>query len=188
MSTPPPAGWFQDPQSPAQMRYWDGAAWTAHVAPAHGAPAYGAPAPGQTAAQRRGLSAGVIIAIVAAVLAPILIGMLAAVAIPLYLNQKEKAAQGADQSARDEAWMLATFVVDYQATYDSVPQIEVEGAEYVISNATGEYTRTPVAQGVSLVEYSASDFGFCVATEAAEGEVGTVHVTEQLIPTDGPCP
>lgn len=30
--TPPPQ-WFPDPQNPAQMRYWDGAAWTAHVQP-----------------------------------------------------------------------------------------------------------------------------------------------------------
>jgi uncharacterized protein (AIM24 family) len=26
-----PAGWYPDPQDPARHRYWDGAAWTAHV-------------------------------------------------------------------------------------------------------------------------------------------------------------
>ena len=30
MSTPEP-GWYDDPWSPAQYRYWDGQAWTAHV-------------------------------------------------------------------------------------------------------------------------------------------------------------
>jgi len=28
-----PAGWYPDPQNPAQQRYWDGAAWTQSVAP-----------------------------------------------------------------------------------------------------------------------------------------------------------
>jgi Domain of unknown function (DUF4190)/Protein of unknown function (DUF2510) len=34
MQTPP--GWYADPQLPSQMRYWDGEAWTASVAPAVG--------------------------------------------------------------------------------------------------------------------------------------------------------
>ena len=29
----PPAGWFADPESPAQIRYWDGTRWTDAVAP-----------------------------------------------------------------------------------------------------------------------------------------------------------
>ena len=31
MSTPEP-GWYDDPWSPAQYRYWDGAQWTPNVA------------------------------------------------------------------------------------------------------------------------------------------------------------
>jgi hypothetical protein len=29
-----PAGWYPDPSQPGRIRYWDGSAWTAHVAPA----------------------------------------------------------------------------------------------------------------------------------------------------------
>ena len=29
----PPAGWYPDPGDARALRYWDGAAWTAHVAP-----------------------------------------------------------------------------------------------------------------------------------------------------------
>jgi uncharacterized RDD family membrane protein YckC len=28
-----PAGWYDDPQDPAQQRYWDGAAWSGHLRP-----------------------------------------------------------------------------------------------------------------------------------------------------------
>ncbi len=37
MSTP--ANWYPDPQDPTLQRYWDGTAWTEHVAPAGGGPA-----------------------------------------------------------------------------------------------------------------------------------------------------
>lgn len=32
----PPAGWYADPTDAGQQRYWDGTAWTDHVAPAAG--------------------------------------------------------------------------------------------------------------------------------------------------------
>jgi hypothetical protein len=31
MSTPPSAGWFDDPDQPDQLRYFDGVIWTAHT-------------------------------------------------------------------------------------------------------------------------------------------------------------
>jgi len=51
-----PAGWYDDPQDPSRLRYWDGVSWTEHSAPkqpapqaAYGPPGQGAPAPGQLA-------------------------------------------------------------------------------------------------------------------------------------------
>lgn len=44
----PPPGWHPDPSGTGQLRYWDGAAWTSHVAPdpaVAGATAQPAPAP-----------------------------------------------------------------------------------------------------------------------------------------------
>jgi len=32
-STPPPAGWYPDPQSPVAERYWEGNAWSPHTRP-----------------------------------------------------------------------------------------------------------------------------------------------------------
>lgn len=62
MTTPPaalpPANWYPDPQTPGQLRYWDGQKWTQHVHPAGqpaqavggaGAAPAGPSAPGGTA-------------------------------------------------------------------------------------------------------------------------------------------
>jgi len=40
----PPAGWFPDPEDPANLRYWDGSAWTDHRHPAEPAAPAAAPA------------------------------------------------------------------------------------------------------------------------------------------------
>ena len=36
MSALPPAGWYDDPEHPGYLRYWDGSVWTDHRAPAGG--------------------------------------------------------------------------------------------------------------------------------------------------------
>ena len=33
MTTTTPAGWYPDPDAPAEDRYWDGSGWTAHRSP-----------------------------------------------------------------------------------------------------------------------------------------------------------
>ena len=32
-STAPPASWYDDPNDPTQLRWWDGSEWTDHVVP-----------------------------------------------------------------------------------------------------------------------------------------------------------
>lgn len=51
----PAAGWYPDPGVPGQQRYWDGGAWTDHVAPLQAAAMAGA---GATAGAGVGAAAG----------------------------------------------------------------------------------------------------------------------------------
>lgn len=50
MTNTPAAGWFNDPQQPGQLRYWDGTTWTEHRAPGSLNPA--SPPAGTTGARQ----------------------------------------------------------------------------------------------------------------------------------------
>lgn len=85
MNAPTP-GWYPDPQRPDLVRWFDGTVWTAHVAPA----APGGPGAALAAAPRRrsaGMTALVITLSVLGVL--FVVGILAAIAIPVFLNQQK---------------------------------------------------------------------------------------------------
>lgn len=41
----PAAGWYDDPQQPGHLRYWDGSAWTSHTRPKDPLPAAPPPPP-----------------------------------------------------------------------------------------------------------------------------------------------
>ena len=85
MSTPP--GWYADPNQPGQQRYWDGNAWTEHVAPAGGPPTGAPPAGGfgppgagfQTVGQRTPgkATAALVLGIVGIFLCPLVCSVLA---------------------------------------------------------------------------------------------------------------
>ena len=100
------------------MRYWDGQQWTPHVAPGV--------APGVAPASRKGMSGGTIAALVFGVVAVgfVVVGILAAIAIPVFLDQKEKEADAAaKQSLRDLANQITTATVDNNGVLPSASSL-----------------------------------------------------------------
>ncbi|HEY3190033.1 MAG TPA: DUF2510 domain-containing protein, partial [Solirubrobacteraceae bacterium] len=112
-----PAGWYADPRQPSQLRYWDGAAWTQHVAPGQEAgpadilPAY-AGGPAVPAPTR---SPWVIPAVVGGAVLFMLfaMGVLVAIAIPTFVGARERAQDRAAQASVRNAYVAArTIAVD----------------------------------------------------------------------------
>ncbi len=80
MSTQP--GWYPDPHHPGSLRWFDGTQWTEHVS---GAPALARPA------SSRSTTTVVVTVVVCVVGALIVLGVLAAIAIPVALDRGDRA-------------------------------------------------------------------------------------------------
>ncbi len=132
--------WYPDPSAPNQLRYWDGTQWTGHVAPAS-ARGY-APA----AAPRKAMSGGVVAAIIIGAFV-LFFGVLAAIAVPVYTEQKAKAA---DASAKADVVTLGRWIATWYADTTEVPEVlERDGAYYVGG--------TKVANAYTGVEFGGFD-------------------------------
>src|SRR5512143_3697605 len=121
-----PAGWYPDPQNPAGQRYWDGTQWTEHVAPGAGA----------AAVPPRKSHSGLIIGIVAGVGVLVVVGILAAVAIPVFLSQRAKAE---DTAAKADVALLGRWVATWY--------VDNEGGPPAVTTSGGEYSVDHVAVG-----------------------------------------
>jgi len=133
VSPTPPSDWYPDPAVPGTLRYWNGSAWTEHTAPMVTA----------TAPARRGMSGGAIAGIVvgSVVLVLFIIGVLSAIAVPVFLEQKHKAS---DASARDDLRNITVLVADAFVDDPNGPQsVTARDSAVEVATATG-------VQGVEL--------------------------------------
>ena len=84
----PTPGWYPDPQSPSSLRWFDGESWTDGRAPAR---------PGLPLGPRK--NSHVALIVICCVLGSLLVlGVLAAMAIPVFLNQRAKATDAGTSS------------------------------------------------------------------------------------------
>ena len=168
-----PAGWYPDPQNPASQRYWDGARWTEHTA--RGSAAAAAPAGGK----RTGLIIGLLVGIPVLL---VVIGILAAIAIPVFVSQREKAQ---DTAAKADVALLgkevATWYVDNEG---GPPAVTVSGGEYSVDHvAVG-----PVSPNVQLGGITATGAtDWCVWVTNPNGDLRDFEYSAEWGLNQGSC-
>ena len=132
---------------------------------------------------------GAVVAIVVGglVVTFIVVGILAAIAIPVYLDQREKAE---DAGAGSDARVIANEIYYYALDDSEDPaMVTYDGVDYVIAGPDGEFSRVSATPGVALDEYVAEAGTFCVSTIAQRGTADGAHYSDASGEvTDGPCP
>lgn len=162
--TQPPANWYPDPGQQGQLRYWDGNRWTTDVAPHVHAPQ----APGTAPVPAKGGMPAWAIVLIVVPVAFVIIGILAAIAIPVFLNQREKAADAAARTSVHEVAAAITFLrADHP---DEIPTVEAFGSAVTIDYASGGGDLVALEQGVAFGGFTAtSPEDWCVWVTAERG-------------------
>jgi len=114
----------------------------------------------------------------------IIIGILAAVAIPIFLSQRAKAqdtAAKADVSTLGKE--IATYFVDWQDG-DPVPAVSISGSSYLLAGSfIGNHS-----SGVSITAQSiVSPSNWCIEVTNDEGSVKTFNYSAQAGLQEGTC-
>jgi type II secretory pathway pseudopilin PulG len=172
------AGWYPDPRDPRLLRYWDGMQWTAHTSPAS-APLR-APAGSHGGGSKKAISAIVIVVGVLALL--VVIGILVAIAIPVFLSQREKAA---DASAKADVATLgkevATWYVDHAG---GPPSVTTSGGEYLVDHVVvGEIS--PNVQFGGITATGSTDW--CVWVTNPSGDLKDFEYSAEWGLAQGSC-
>ena len=167
-----PAGWYRDPQNPADQRYWDGAGWTEHTAS-------GSVAAAPANRSRTGLIIGLAVGIPVLL---VVIGIVAAIAIPIFLSQREKAQ---DTAAKADVALLgkevATWYVDHEG---GPPGVTTSGGEYAVDHVVVG-TISPNVQFGGITATGATDW--CVWVTNPKGDLKDFEYSAEWGLEQGSC-
>jgi competence protein ComGC len=171
--------WYPDPGGSGLLRYWDGFQWTAHTAPAAGVGT--APLPPARKGSNKAL--WIMLSIVVGIpVVLVIVGIIAAIAIPVFLNQRAKAEDTAAKSDVSTLGVrIATWTVDHA---DGLPAVTAVGGKYFVDDV-------PVAAVSRNVEFGditgtgADDW--CVWVANPKGDVKYYEYSSALGLREGSC-
>lgn len=170
--------WYPDPSNPQLLRYWDGAQWTAQTSPA------GVPQPAPAGSDGGGSKKAIwAIAIVVGVLALfVVIGVIAAIAVPVFLSQREKAA---DASAKADVSTLGIEIATWYVDHDGpAPSVESRGGEYFVDG----FDVGPVSDNVQLGDISGTEMtDWCVWVTNPKGDLKDFEYSAEWGLESGSC-
>ena len=115
----------------------------------------------------------------------IIIGILAAIAIPVFLNQRKK---GYDARAKSDVRNVATLEETYltdNSSYGTATQMNTASAIQTVSEGDTVYVYTTGATGFCLVGNNTNSTNFYTYDNAAGGLSGTASTT--LLSAKGVC-
>lgn len=177
-SKAPPPNWYPDPMDPRLLRYWNGAQWTEQTAPMTFAGTPSAPAPPSRGSKKR---TWVVLTAIFGGLVFISV-ILAAVAVPVFLNQRQKAA---DASARSDLSTLARAIAIWYVDNDGpLPAVEVSGDQYYVDGLPAGTVSPGVVLG-GATGTGPSDW--CVWATNPEGSVKSFEYSAERGPQAGTC-
>lgn len=115
----------------------------------------------------------------------IIIGLLAAIAIPAFLTQKRKAAETA---AKADARQVAKDVVGFYIDSTGPLAIASSGATWTLTSGAGEVASGPLSRGNSISTASAIPSGetYCFAIVPSASDAQPWRVTQQGL-SKGDC-
>lgn len=132
--------WYPDPSDPRLLRYWDGLQWTAHTSPAS-APLPAPAGPDGGGSKKAMWAIGIVVGVLVLL---VVIGILAAIAIPVFLSQREKTA---DAWAKADVATLGKEVATWYVDHDGAPPaVTVSDGEYSVDHVRV----APVSTNVEL--------------------------------------
>jgi type IV pilus assembly protein PilA len=103
----------------------------------------------------------------------IIIGILAAIAIPVFLNQRKKGYDSQSKSdLRNLATLEETYLTDNPTTYGSLAQLQGTGYDFKKSANSGVITVTPNGNQSYLLQAANSDSGntWCLDSTGVAGQ------------------
>jgi type IV pilus assembly protein PilA len=103
----------------------------------------------------------------------LIVGILAAIAIPAFLNQKGKANDASAKAlARTAATTAETYATDHNGSYESISALELNKIEPTISTSAGN--NNAYLSGAEAIE---SNKGYTVTATASNGHTYTITRT-----------